>query len=91
MQVKLNGEKMNEKKDTLARQIEIVTLIVTISAGVGITTKADWIVPLYVYFCMWAFGYGIAVFSSYLRRNKRNMMLFTFTSLNTAYGAYNWY
>ena len=70
--------------------IDTVALLVIISAEVGFTNKEDWIVRLYVFFCMWSIC-GIAVLSSFLRGNNRNLKLFTFTSLNAAYGAYNCY
>lgn len=78
---------MSEARNARAALLENITLVITVVSGVGMTTK--WLDPV-LSFALWCVGYSIAIAGAYLRKNRRNVALFTFLAVNTGYGAFNW-
>ena len=78
---------MSEARNARAALLENITLVITVVSGVGMTTK--WLDPV-LSFGLWCVGYSIAIAGAYLRKNRRNVALFTFLAVNTGYGAFNW-
>lgn len=78
---------MSEARNARAALLENITLVITVVSGVGMTTK--WLDPV-LSFALWCVGYSITIAGAYLRKNRRNVALFTFLAVNTGYGAFNW-
>lgn len=78
---------MSGARNARAALLENITLVITVVSGVGMTTK--WLDPV-LSFALWCVGYSIAIAGAYLRKNRRNVALFTFLAVNTGYGAFNW-